>query len=76
MAAFQDEAGQVLGIRLYGEVKLSYPALIEIVMILLAAWLSFKTTNSEIRRKTILPGAQLKRWLFCSSVFLLPCSRL
>lgn len=56
MAAFQDEAGQVLGIRLYGEVKLSYPALIEIVMILLAAWLSFKTTNSEIRRKTILPG--------------------
>ena len=51
MAAFQNEAGQVRGIRLYGEVKLSYPALIEIVMILFAAWLSFKTTNSEIRRK-------------------------
>lgn len=48
---FQDSMGNVLGIRIFRDVKLTIPALIEIVMILLAAWLSFKTTNAEIRRK-------------------------
>lgn len=48
---FQDSMGNVLGIRIFRDVKLTIPALIEIVMILLAAWLSFKTTNPEIRRK-------------------------
>ena len=49
--AFRDAEGAVRGIRLFGEVTLTYPALIEIVMILTAAFLSFKTTNVEIRRK-------------------------
>ena len=31
--------------------QLTYPALIEVVIILLAAFLSFKTTDAEIRRK-------------------------
>lgn len=48
---FQDSMGNVLGIRIFRDVKLTIPALIESVMILLAAWLSFKTTNPEIRRK-------------------------
>ena len=34
-----------------GEVKLAITSLIEVVMILLAAFLSFKTTNAEIRKK-------------------------
>ena len=45
MAAFQDAEGAVRGIHLFGEVTLTYPALIE------AAFLSFKTTSVEIRRK-------------------------
>ena len=51
MAAFQDAEGAVRGIHLFGEVTLTYPALIEVVIILAAALLSFKTTNAEIRRK-------------------------
>ncbi len=51
MAAFQDAEGAVRGIHLFGEVTLTYPALIEVVIILAAAFLSFKTTNVEIRRK-------------------------
>ncbi len=49
LSAFQDAAGNVLGIHIFGEVTLTYPALIECVIILLAAFLSFKTTNKEIR---------------------------
>lgn len=51
MAAFQDAEGAVRGIHLFGEVTLTYPALIEVVIILMAAFLSFKTTSVEIRRK-------------------------
>ena len=51
MAAFQDAEGAVRGIHLFGEVTLTYPALIEVVIILAAAFLSFKTTSPEIRRK-------------------------
>ena len=51
MAAFQDAEGTVRGIHLFGEVTLTYPALIEVVIILVAAFLSFKTTSVEIRRK-------------------------
>ncbi|MCB6608329.1 sodium:proton antiporter [[Clostridium] symbiosum] len=50
-SAFQDAAGNVRGIHIFGEVQLGYPALIEIVIILIAAFLSFKTTNVEIRRE-------------------------
>lgn len=51
LPVFQDAQGAVLGIRIFGEVKLSYPSLIEIGMILLAAFLSFKTTGVDIRRE-------------------------
>ena len=51
MAAFQDAAGVVKGITVFRGVRLTYPALIEVAIILLAALLSFKTTHVEIRRK-------------------------
>ena len=45
LSAFQNAEGSVRGIRIFGEVVLGYPSLIEIVIILLAAFLSFKTTD-------------------------------
>ena len=48
---FQDAAGNVLGIHVFGEVTLSYPAIIECVIILASAFLSFRTTKVEIRRE-------------------------
>ena len=51
LAAFQDAEGRTLGIHIFREVTLTWPALIEIVLILAAAFLSFKTTSPEIRRK-------------------------
>ena len=58
--AFQDASGNVLGIHIYGHVTLTYPAIIEIVIILLAAFLSFKTTNSEIRVKNHFTWGAIK----------------
>ena len=49
MPAFQDAAGNVKGIHIFGEVTLSFPSIIEIVLILAAAFLSFKTTDKRIR---------------------------
>ena len=43
MSAFQDAAGNVRGIHLFGEVTLTFPALIEIVIILLAAEMFWAT---------------------------------
>lgn len=37
------------GIHIFGEVKLTYAAIIEVVIILAAAFLSFKTTNKSVR---------------------------
>lgn len=51
LAAFQNVEGGVKGIHLFGEVTLGYPSIIEIAIILLAAFLSFKTTGGEIRRE-------------------------
>lgn len=51
LAAFQDAEGNVLGIRLPEGVVFTWPSLIECAIILLAAWLSFKTTPRSIRRK-------------------------
>lgn len=47
----QNAQGEVLGIHIFGEVRFTLPSLIEIVMILLAAFLSFRTTSHEIRKK-------------------------
>lgn len=46
--AFQDGAGNVLGLHIMG-VTVGYPSLIECAVILLAAFLSFKTTKADIR---------------------------
>lgn len=51
MPAFRDAAGNVRGIHIFGEVTLTFPAMIEMAIILLAAFLSFKTTSPEIRKK-------------------------
>ena len=50
-AAFQDAAGNVRGIHLLGEVVFTYSAMIEIALILLAAFLSFRTTRKSIRKR-------------------------
>lgn len=50
LPAFQNAEGQVLGLRIFGEVTLTFPAVIEIAIILLAALLSFRTTNPGIRK--------------------------
>jgi len=49
LAAFQDATGAVKGIHFFEEVTLTWPAVIEMAIILLAALLSFKTTDKEIR---------------------------
>lgn len=60
MPVFQDAAGNVRGIHIFGEVTLTFPALIECSLILLAAWLSFKTTKSEIRRRNHFTWGAIK----------------
>ena len=51
MPIFQNGAGEVIGIHIYKDIVLELPAIIEIVIILLAAFLSFKTTNERIRKE-------------------------
>ncbi|MGN0481099.1 MAG: sodium:proton antiporter, partial [Lachnospiraceae bacterium] len=46
---FCNELGETVGFVLFGEVKLTIPAIIEIALILTAAWLSFRTTDPAIR---------------------------
>lgn len=60
MAVFQDVNGAVKGIPVFEDVKLTYPALIEVVIILAAAFLSFKTTKPEIRRKNHFTWGAIK----------------
>ena len=50
LPVFQDAEGQVLGIHIFGEVVLTFPAMIEIAIILLATLLSFKTTDVSVRK--------------------------
>ena len=49
MSAFQNADGTVKGLHILGEVTLGFPSIIEVVIILLAEFLSFKTTNEEVR---------------------------
>ena len=49
LSAFKTASGEVIGINIFGEVRFTVPAMIEIAIILLAAFLSFKTTKKEIR---------------------------
>ena len=48
---FRNAQGEVIGIHIFGEVRLTVPAMIEIAIILLAAFLSFKTTDPVNRKK-------------------------
>lgn len=41
--------GATMGIHIFGEVTLTFPAIIECIIILIAAFLSFKTTKKEVR---------------------------
>ena len=49
MPAFQNAEGEVIGLHILGEVSLTVPAIIEIVIILIAATLSLITTKKEVR---------------------------
>ena len=51
MPMFQNAEGEVLGLHIFGEVSLTVPTIIEIVIILLAAFLSLKTTKKEVREE-------------------------
>ena len=48
---FKDAVGNVRGIHIFGSATLTWPAIIEMAIILLAAFLSFKTTGKEVRKK-------------------------
>lgn len=60
MAAFQDSSGNVKGIHIMGDIVLSWPDLIEIGIILLAAWLSFRTTDVSVRRNNHMTWGAIK----------------
>lgn len=51
LRAFQNSDGSVKGLPLFAGVTLGLPAIIEILLILLAAALSFRTTDVQNRRK-------------------------
>ena len=51
MSAFQNADGSVISIPIFRSVRLAVPTLIEIIIILVAAFLSFKTTKSDVRTK-------------------------
>ncbi len=48
---FSDTEGAVKGIHIYGDITLGWPSLIEMAIILTAAFLSFRTTKEEVRRE-------------------------
>jgi Na+/H+ antiporter NhaD/arsenite permease-like protein len=60
LSIFQDAQGNALGIPLPAGVVFPWPSLIECVIILLAAFLSFKTTPQEIRRKNHFTWGAIK----------------
>lgn len=49
LPAFQDAAGETIGIHIFEEISFPITSLIEVIIILVAAFLSFKTTKREIR---------------------------
>lgn len=59
MPAFQDASGNVLGLHIMG-VTVGYPSLIECAIILLAAYLSFKTTSADIRTRNHFTWGAIK----------------
>lgn len=60
LSAFQDAEGNVLSIPVFGEVAFPISSLIEVIIILLAAFLSFKTTKKEIRMENHFTWGAIK----------------
>lgn len=60
LPAFKTADGAVKGIRIFENVVFTFPAMIEIAIILVAALLSFKTTNREIRVKNHFTWGAIK----------------
>ena len=58
--AFKTAEGAVAGIHIMGEVTLTFPAMIEMAIILLATFLSFKTTSADIRTANHFNFAAIK----------------
>lgn len=50
-ALFTTASGAVRGIHIFQDVTLTFPALIEVAIILFAAWASFKTTKADVRKR-------------------------
>ena len=69
MPAFQDAAGNVRGIHIFGEVTLSFPSIIEIILILAARQQISRSVSG-----TILPGVRSKKLRYFLSESLSPCS--
>lgn len=57
---FRNADGTVRGIPILGEVTLTWPALIEIAIILASAWLSFRTTSAKVRTENHFTWGAIK----------------
>lgn len=57
---FRNADGAVRGIPILGEVTLTWPAVIEIVIILASAWLSFRTTSAKVRTENHFTWGAIK----------------
>ncbi len=60
LPVFKNAEGAVRGFKVFEDVTFTFPAMIEIAIILLAAWLSFKTTKKEIRVKNHFTWGAIK----------------
>ena len=60
MPLFKNADGSVRGIPIFKEVVLGFPSVIEILIILAAAFLSFKTTSPDIRKKNHFTWGAIK----------------
>lgn len=57
---FRNADGTVRGIPVLGEVTLTWPAVIEIAIILASAWLSFRTTSAKVRTENHFTWGAIK----------------
>ena len=57
---FRNADGTVRGIPILGEVTLTWPAVIEIAIILASAWLSFRTTSAKVRNENHFTWGAIK----------------
>ena len=57
---FRNADGTVRGISILGEVTLTWPAVIEIAIILASAWLSFRTTSAKVRTENHFTWGAIK----------------